>query len=81
MRMIPAILWRMDAAKKDRQIAFRIDAEAYARYERAATREKLKVAALAWRLAEWALPHVEESGSLWLTEQARVMPPKWKRAK
>jgi hypothetical protein len=54
----------MDAGKKTRQIAFRLDAEMYARYERAAAHDKLKVAALTRRLAEWALKSLARLGSL-----------------
>ena len=65
--------------KKVRQIAFRVDAEMYARYERAAKHDKIRVAALVRRLAEWALTHVEELGSARIVEESRVVPPeKWR---
>jgi hypothetical protein len=68
----------MDGTKKTRQIAFRLDADLYARFEGAARRDKISIASLVRRIAEWALPQCEKFGSIVIVEDSRVVPlAKW----
>src|ERR1700719_2338004 len=52
----------MGADKKVRQIAFRIEQALYSRFAAVAKRDKITIANLTARMAEWALAHCEEFG-------------------
>ena len=66
----------MEEGKKVRQIAFRVDTATYQRVERAAANDKIKPATFVRWLTEWALPYVEQFGSMRIVEESRVVPPK-----